>query len=52
MKAWPFAVKEQHGKPVVEVEYKGSNKTFVSLPIGLNGVKALTDWQMTDTRRD
>ncbi|KAH6914199.1 heat shock protein [Coprinopsis sp. MPI-PUGE-AT-0042] len=28
MKHWPFAVKDQHGKPVIEVEYKGANKTF------------------------
>ncbi|KAH6906720.1 heat shock protein [Coprinopsis sp. MPI-PUGE-AT-0042] len=28
IKRWPFAVKEQDGKLVVEVEYKGANKTF------------------------
>ncbi|KAH6896280.1 heat shock protein [Coprinopsis sp. MPI-PUGE-AT-0042] len=28
MKRWPFAVKEQDGKLVVEVEYKGTNKIF------------------------
>ncbi|OZJ03611.1 hypothetical protein BZG36_03700 [Bifiguratus adelaidae] len=28
MKHWPFAVKDQGGKPVIEVEYRGEKKTF------------------------
>lgn len=32
MKHWPFSVKEKNGKPVVEVQYKGEQKTFVSAP--------------------
>lgn len=31
MKHFPFSVIEKQGKPVVEVQYKGEKKTFVSL---------------------
>ena len=30
IKQWPFIVKEQGEMPVMQVEYKGENKTFVS----------------------
>ncbi|TFK25540.1 heat shock protein [Coprinopsis marcescibilis] len=28
IKHWPFVVKEEHGKPVVSVQYKGEKKSF------------------------
>lgn len=30
MKHWPFKVLEKGGKPVIQVEYKGEERTFVS----------------------
>jgi L1 cell adhesion molecule like protein len=30
MKHWPFKVMNKGGKPVIEVEYRGENKQFVS----------------------
>lgn len=33
MKHWPFKVIEKGGKPVIKVEYKGEEKTFVSVTI-------------------
>lgn len=31
MKHWPFTVLNKGGKPVIQVEYKGEKKEFVSL---------------------
>lgn len=51
IKHWPFSVKEKNGKPVVGVQYKGEQKTFVSAtsPEKLNNK---VDSPMVDSRRD
>ena len=30
MKHWPFKVIDKGGKPIIQVEYRGEEKTFVS----------------------
>ena len=34
MKHWPFKVLDKGGKPVIQVEYRGEEKTFVSGTVG------------------
>ena len=33
MKHWPFKIIDKAGKPVIQVEYKGEKKEFVSLKV-------------------
>lgn len=38
MKHWPFKVVDKSTKPIVEVEYKGETKNFVSPSFGFHPV--------------
>jgi hypothetical protein len=51
MKHWPFTVLNKGGKPVIEVEYKGEKKEFVSTMIPQSRTQLLIPLS-SDTRRD